>query len=92
MALFFIANPIMARLADPFIPKIFYVYINRELNRWMRQGLLKKYNLNIKRISTLYYAISVKLFIDRKQTNILLLNYVLKKLSAFPLFETKNLE
>ena len=78
-----LSNSVATFFLDPFIPKLISFYLSRNLNGWKRNGTLKDYTVDVRRIGRLSYGVHFHIIAKKKETNKLLLDYISKFLATF---------
>jgi hypothetical protein len=68
---------------DPIIPKIISFYLSQSLNKWKHSGILESYDVEVQRISKLYYYVGLHVLAKKKETRKVLVDYVSKLLDSF---------
>ncbi len=71
-----LSNPLATFFLDPLIPKLISVYLSQSLNKWVRNGLLKSYEIEVQRIDRLYYKVCLHALARKKETKDALIAYI----------------
>lgn len=78
-----LSSPIATFFFDPLIPKLISVYLSQNLKKWKRKGILESYQFDVQRIGRLCYKIRLHVLAEKKETNKVLADYVMKLLGSY---------